>query len=60
MTREPVNDNRHFEGKLERFENGRLVLDLTEARRKMRPKDGTQSVEIELGNVEKANLVPEI
>jgi ribosome maturation factor RimP len=55
-----VNDNRHFEGKLERFENGRLVLDLTEARRKMRPKDGTQSVEIELGNVEKANLVPEI
>ena len=60
MTREPVNDNRHFEGKLERFENGKLVLDLTEARRKMRPKDGTQSVEIELGNVEKANLVPEI
>jgi len=59
-TREPVNNNRHFEGKLERFESGKLWLDLTAARRKMRPKDGTASVEIELGNVEKANLVPEI
>jgi len=59
-TREPVNNNRHFEGKLERFENGKLLLDLSAARRKMRPKDGTASVEIDLGNVEKANLVPEI
>ncbi|MGA2004666.1 MAG: ribosome maturation factor RimP [Terriglobales bacterium] len=59
-TREPVNNNRHFEGKLESFENGKLSLDLTAARRKMRPKDGTVSVEIELANVEKANLVPEI
>jgi len=59
-TREPVNNNRHFEGKLERFENGKLSLDLSAARRKMRPKDGAASVEIELTNVEKANLVPEI
>jgi len=59
-TREPVADNRHFEGKLERFESGKLLLDLNEARRKMRPKNGTQSVEIEFANVEKANLVPEI
>src|SRR5208337_2889029 len=62
MTREPVNNNRHFEGKLESFENGRLLLDLSAARKKkMRPKDGEAAkVEIELGNVEKANLVPEI
>jgi ribosome maturation factor RimP len=59
-TREPVNDNRHFEGKLESFENGKLLLDLSEARRKMRPKDGAASIEIDLANVEKANLVPEI
>ena len=59
-TREPVNDNRHFEGKLQSFENGKLLLDLSAARRKMRPKDGAPSVEIELANVEKANLVPEI
>jgi ribosome maturation factor RimP len=62
MTREPVNDNRHFEGKLEAFKNGRLLLDLSAARKKkMRPKEGESAkVEIELGNVEKANLVPEI
>jgi ribosome maturation factor RimP len=62
MTREPVNNNRHFEGKLEAFENGRLLLDLSAARKKkMRPKEGESAkVEIELGNIEKANLVPEI
>jgi ribosome maturation factor RimP len=62
MTREPVNNNRHFEGKLESFENGKLLLDLSAARKKkMRPKDGAAAkVEVELGNVEKANLVPEI
>jgi len=59
-TREPVNNNRHFEGKLESFENGKLRLDLSAARKKMRPKDGAMSIEIELSNVEKANLVPEI
>ena len=62
MTREPVDNNRHFEGKLESFENGKLLLDLSAARKKkMRPKEGECSrVEIELRNVEKANLVPEI
>jgi ribosome maturation factor RimP len=62
MTREPVNNNRHFEGKLESFENGKLLLDLSAARKKkMRPKEGDAlNVEIELRNVEKANLVPEI
>jgi ribosome maturation factor RimP len=61
MTRQPVNNNRHFEGEIESFENGKLVLDLNAARRKMRPKEGqAPKVEIELANVEKANLVPEI
>jgi ribosome maturation factor RimP len=63
-TREPVNNNRHFEGKLESFENGKLLLNLSAARKnqkKMLPKEGAATqVEIELGNVEKANLVPEI
>ncbi len=61
MTREPVNGNRHFEGRLESFRDGRLTLDLSEARGKHRPKqDAPQKLEIELANVEKANLVPEI
>jgi len=61
MTREPVNGNRHFEGRLESFMNGRLTLNLSEARKKRRVEAGTpQTLEIELANVEKANLVPEI
>jgi len=61
MTREPVNGNRHFEGRLESFREGRLTVDLSAARRKHRPAAGTPpKVEIELANVEKANLVPEI
>ena|SRR5436190_5939869 len=60
-TRLPVNGNRHFEGRLEHFESGKLTLDLAEARRKFRPQQGAaQKLEIELANVEKANLVPEI
>jgi len=60
-TRDPVNGNRHFEGRLEHFGAGRLTLDLAEARKKFRPKEGTaEKLEIELANVEKANLVPEI
>ena len=60
-TRMPVNGNRHFEGRLEYFDSGRLTLDLADARRKHRPAEGTpQKLEVELANVEKANLVPEI
>jgi ribosome maturation factor RimP len=60
-TKEPVNGNRHFEGRLESFAAGRLTLDLSEARKKFRPKQQEiEKLEIELANVEKANLVPEI
>jgi ribosome maturation factor RimP len=59
-TRQPVNGNRHFEGKLESFSDGRLMLDVTPARKKKKPAEPVQKLEIELANVEKANLVPEI
>ena len=60
-TRDPVNGNRHFEGRLEHFQSGLLTLDLAEARRKYRPaNDAPQKLQIELSNVEKANLVPEL
>ena len=63
-TRDPVNGNRHFEGRLEHFAAGRLTLDLTPARRKPQRNAGEapapHKLEIELSNLEKANLVPEI
>ena len=62
MTRQPVNNSRHFEGRLESFQDGRLTLDLSVASHKSRKKMGEAAgtkVEIEFANVEKANLVPE-
>lgn len=60
-TREPINGNRHFEGRLQDFQQGRLTLDLSAARKKKRgPTGSPQQIDIELGNVEKANLVPEV
>ena len=62
-TRQPINDNRHFEGRLESFQDGRLTLDLSVASHKSRKKMGEtagQKIEIDFANVEKANLVPEI
>ncbi|HUK40009.1 MAG TPA: ribosome maturation factor RimP [Candidatus Acidoferrales bacterium] len=61
-THEPINGNRHYEGRLEAFQNGRLQLDLTVARKKPTKKDTAppEKIEIDLANVEKANLVPEI
>ena len=62
-TWQPVENNRHFEGRLESFKDGRLTLDLSVASHKSRKKMGAaagEKIEIEFANVEKANLVPEI
>src|SRR6202030_411935 len=62
-TRQPVDNNRHFEGRLESFQNGRLTRDLSVASHKSRKKMGDvagQKIEIDFANVEKANLVPEL
>jgi ribosome maturation factor RimP len=61
MTREPVNGNRHFEGRLESFAEGKLTVEVL-GKKKPKPGHGHPGakVEIELANVEKANLVPEI
>lgn len=62
MTKEPVNGNRHFEGKLREFSGDLLVLSL-ESGKKTKPghkHEAAPEVEIALENVERANLVPEI
>lgn len=53
MTREPVDGNRHFEGRLQGLHDGRVALEVGSK------KVSAHTVEIELGNVERANLVPE-
>lgn len=64
MTREPINGNRFFEGRLEQVHDGRLVLDTTPVTKKQKKRAAQNAVaariEIELANVERANLVPEI
>lgn len=60
-TRQPVDGNRHFEGRLESFTEGRLTLDLRRPSKKAAlDANASKKLEVELGNVEKANLVPEI
>lgn len=64
-TREPVEGNRHFQGRLESFQAGRLTLDLDASGKKSKKGQPPQAptarrIDIELGNVERANLVPEI
>lgn len=60
-TREPVNGNRHFEGRLTKFENDSLTLDLgAVASKKKQKQQGSGELTIAFQNVEKANLVPEI
>lgn len=57
----PVNGNRHFVGRVESFQDGRVTLELDGERKKSRAAEGqVQKLEIELANIEKANLVPEI
>jgi len=66
MTREPVHNNRHFEGRLEAFDGSRLTLNLSAVRlsknkrKKMGEAAAHDKIEIELGNVERANLMAEL
>jgi ribosome maturation factor RimP len=61
MTRDPVNGNRHFEGRLKAFQDSRLWIELTPRKqsKKQAAVEPGMEVEIELSNVERANLVPE-
>lgn len=67
-THEAHDGNRHFEGRLESFTDGKLKLDLNAVPKQRGQKkhkgpkapDVERKVEISLADVEKANLVPEI
>jgi len=58
----PVDNNRHFTGRLTAFESSTITLDLAAVKQKAKAKKAltAQTVSISLANVEKANLVAEI
>ena len=58
----PVENNRHFTGRLIAFEGNNLTLDLSAVKQKAKAKKTltAQTVEIALSNIEKANIVAEI
>ena len=58
----PVDNNRHFTGRLTAFEGNNLTLDLSAVKQKAKAKKTltAQIVEIAFSNIEKANIVAEI
>jgi ribosome maturation factor RimP len=58
QTLEPVNGSRNYEGRLTKFADGRLTLEMPPKGKGKKQVPGAV-VEIELANVAKANLVPE-
>jgi ribosome maturation factor RimP len=58
----PVNKNRQWQGRLTKFSDGVLTIDLSAVKQKGKAKKATteSTVDITLANVEKANLVAEI
>ena len=58
----PVDNNRHFTGRLTAFEGNNLTLDLSAVKQKAKAKKTltAQTVEIAFSNIEKANIVAEI
>ena len=61
QTFEPIRNNRHWHGRLTAADGTTITLDLAAVRQNSRGrKTGMETVEIALGNIEKANLVPEV
>jgi len=58
----PVNKNRQWQGRLTKFSDGTLTIDLSAVKQKGKAKKAAieSTVDIALANVEKANLVAEI
>jgi ribosome maturation factor RimP len=65
-TFEPIRNNRHWQGRLvagpgSKAETGSIAIDLAAVKQNSKSrKTGVNQVEIALGNIEKAELVPEI
>ncbi len=60
QTFQPVEGNRHWQGRLTEVGEKTIVVDLSAVRQKSKKRIAAQTVELELANIEKAQLVPEI
>lgn len=61
QTFEPIRNNRHWRGRLERGSGKNIMLDLSAMHQNSKSrKAGVDKVEIPLENIEKAELIPEI
>ena len=61
QTFEPIRNNRHWQGRLQAGEGAIITLDLSALHQNSKSrKTGVSTVEIALGNIEKAQLIPEI
>lgn len=61
QTFEPIRNNRHWQGRLAAGANGIITLELGAVKQNSKSrKTGVSTVEIALGNIEKAQLIPEI
>ena len=60
QTFEPIRSNRHWRGRLQAASGGAITLDLAAVNQNSKSrKAGVSTVEIALGNIEKAELIPE-
>jgi ribosome maturation factor RimP len=60
QTLEPIANNRHWQGRITQTAPDAITLDLTATKQNSKSrKTGVSTVEIALGNIEKAHLVPE-
>jgi len=57
-THDPIDGNRYFEGRLQSFDDGWVTLDLNLSKKKKSAP--VPELRLQLSNIEKANLVPEI
>ena len=61
QTFEPLRNNRHWQGRLVAAAGTTITIDLNAVKQNSKSrKAGVSTVEIDLGNIEKAQLVPEI
>ena len=61
QTYEPIRNNRHWQGRMSAGGDNTIRLDLSAVRQNSKSrKAGVDTVEIALGNIEKAQLIPEI